>query len=187
MNTIEQIKTLEKEIEEKKKELLALRKQVPPTPVQDYELVQRDGSSVRLSQLFGDYDEMLLIHNMGSGCAYCTLWGDGFNSLWAYLKSKCAFVLTSPDLAPEMARFVESRSWDYPCVSIHSTTLTKDFGFDADFGTWPGVTAIKKHQDGSMTRHSQARFGPGDDYCAFWGLVDLLDAGVNGWEATYNK
>ena len=187
MSTVEQIKTIEKEIEEKKKELIELRKQVPAVPVEDYELTKADGSKVKLSELFGEYDEMLLIHNMGTGCSYCTLWADGFNSFWPYFKTKSAFVLASPDPVHKMAQFVGSREWDYPCVSIHDTTLTKDFGFDAEFGTWPGVTAIKKHTDGSMTRHAQAHFGPGDDYCSLWGLVDLLPSGVNGWEPNYNK
>ncbi|MBI1333308.1 MAG: DUF899 domain-containing protein [Armatimonadetes bacterium] len=183
----EEIKALEKEIEEQKVRLAELRRSAPADPVQDYELKRADGTSVKLSDLFGEYDEMLLIHNMGSGCSYCTLWADGFNAFWPYLKTKCAFVLTSPDPAHKMAQFTGSRDWEFPCVSLDGTSLVKDFGFDAEWGTWPGVTALKKNADGSITRHAQSYFGPGDDYCALWGLLDLLPGGKGDWEPNYNK
>lgn len=188
MTTAEMIEALEKEIEEKKKELVELRKSVPATTVQDYSLVTPEGTTVLLSELFGEFDEMLLIHNMGTGCAYCTLWADGFNDFYPYFRTKCAFVLASPDPVHRMAQFAASREWQYPVVSIHDTSLTKDFNFTmGEEATWPGVTALKKQPDGTMTRHAQAFFGPGDDYCSIWGLMALLPSGVGDWEPNYNK
>ena len=102
MTTSDQITALEKEIEAKKKELIEARRALPGTAVEDFELKSPDGSSVQLSELFGEYDEMILIHNMGTGCQYCTLWADGLNSFWPYFKTKCAFVLTSPDPVAKM-------------------------------------------------------------------------------------
>lgn len=184
----EQIEALEKEIEQKKKELVQLRQDLPAVPVEDYELKKADGTSVRLSELFGEYDEMLLIHNMGTGCSYCTVWADGFNAFWPYFKTKSAFVLTSPDPVHKMAQFTGSRDWQFPCVSIDGTSLVKDFGFNGEsFTTWPGVTALKKHADGSMTRHAQATFGPGDEFCSLWHLMYLLPSGVGEWEPNYQK
>ncbi len=188
MNIADHIAALQKEIDAKKKELTALRLSVPATPVKDYELKNPDGSTVKLSQLFGEYNEMLLIHNMGTGCSYCTLWADGFNSFWPYLKTKCAFVLTSPDPIAKMAPFVAGRKWEYPVVSLDGTTLTKDFDFaDSEGGTNPGVTALTKHADGTITRQAQAEFGPGDDFCSVWPLIDLLPGGQGDWEPNYNK
>ncbi len=184
----EQIEALEKEIEQKKNDLVALRQQLPPTPVENYELQNADGSTVRLSELFGEFDEMILIHNMGTGCSYCTLWADGFNSFLPYFRTKCAFVLTSPDPADKMAQFAKSRGWEYPIASIHGTTLAKDFDFTVgEGGTWPGVTTLKKHADGTITRHARAFFGPGDDFCSLWHLLYLLPSGVGEWEPNYQK
>ena len=188
MSLAEQIQAAELEIQDKKKALLALRQQVPGVPVTDYELTNADGSKVKLSELFGEFDDMLLIHNMGTGCSYCTLWADGFKGFWPYFKTKSAFVLTSPDPAPKMAQFTSSRGWPFPCVSIDGTTLAADFEFKPDeMMTWPGVTALKKHADGSITRHAKSFFGPGDDFCAIWPLFDLLPSGVGDWEPNYNK
>ena len=49
-------------IREKMRETLAA---VEPQPVQDYELANNAGA-VRLSELFGDHEDLILIHNMGS-------------------------------------------------------------------------------------------------------------------------
>ena len=188
MTITDQISALEKEIEAKKKELVEARKSLPAVQVEDYELLRPDGSSVRLSSLFGEFDEMLLIHNMGTGCQYCTLWADGLNSFWPYFKTKCAFVLTSPDPVAKMAQFGGSRGCDYPFVSVDGSTLAADFGFyKEEGGYWPGFTALKKHADGTITRHAQSYFGPGDDYCAIWPMLDLLPGGPGDWEPNYNK
>lgn len=188
MTIKDHIAALEKEIETKKKELTELRNSVPASPVEDYDLKRPDGATVKLSELFGKFDEMVLIHNMGTGCSYCTLWADGFNSFWPYLKTKSAFVLSSPDPVEKMAQFAASRGWDYPVVSTNESTLTADFGmYTEKDGYWPGFTTLKKHADGTITRHAQASFGPGDDYCAIWPMFDLLPSGVGEWEPNYNK
>ena len=189
MTTTDQITSLVKEIETKKKELIELRNAMPAVPVENYELKKADGSLVHLSDLFGEFDEMMLIHNMGTGCSYCTLWADGFNSFWPYFKTKCAFVLTSPDPVAKMAQFAGSRGWEYPVVSVDGSTLAADFGFylGEKEGYWPGFTTLKRHADGTITRHAQSYFGPGDDYCAIWPMLDLLPGGVGDWEPNYNK
>ena len=114
MNATDLIAALEKEIETKKKELIEARRSLPAVAVENYELKNPDGSSVRLSELFGSYDEMILIHNMGTGCSYCTIWADGLNAFWPYFKTKCAFILTSPDPVAKMAQFASSRGWSLP-------------------------------------------------------------------------
>ena len=188
MNATDLIAALEKEIETKKKELIEARRSLPAVAVENYELKNPDGSSVRLSELFGSYDEMILIHNMGTGCSYCTIWADGLNAFWPYFKTKCAFILTSPDPVAKMAQFASSRGWNYPTVSTNESTLTADFGMYTDKdGYWPGFTTLKKNADGTITRHAQAYFGPGDDYCAIWPMFDLLPGGVGDWEPNYNK
>ena len=188
MNATDQIAALEKEIETKKKELIEARRSLPAVAVENYELKNPDGSSVRLSELFGSYDEMILIHNMGTGCSYCTIWADGLNAFWPYFKTKCAFILTSPDPVAKMAQFASSRGWNYPVVSTNESSLTADFGmYTEKEGYWPGFTTLKKNADGTITRHAQVHFGPGDDYCAIWPMFDLLPGGVGDWEPNYNK
>lgn len=54
-------------------EMRALQTEVEPEQVEDYKFSSVDGP-VHLSALFGDHNELIMIHNMGAGCIYCTLW-----------------------------------------------------------------------------------------------------------------
>ena len=69
-----------KEIETLQGEMRNLQAEVEPEVVQDYVLDGWDGP-VRLSELFGDKRDLILIHNMGKGCPSCTMWADGFNGV----------------------------------------------------------------------------------------------------------
>ena len=73
------------DLEQAKQRLVELRRQVPPEPVADYELRGPDGG-VKLSTMFGEKSDLILIHNMGSGCPYCTMWADGFNGALQHLE-----------------------------------------------------------------------------------------------------
>ena len=87
---------LERKIGELTAELTALRRANPGRPVPDYTFQTQDGEAT-LRDLFGDRDQLLVIHNMGEGCRYCTLWADGFNGLLPHLESAVAVVLVSKD------------------------------------------------------------------------------------------
>ena len=50
---------------------------------------------VRLSELFGDKENLILIHNMGRSCSSCTMWADGVNGVYDHLASRAAFALPS--------------------------------------------------------------------------------------------
>jgi len=49
--------------------------------VDDYILKDWENKDVRLSSLFGSNKDLILIHNMGRQCSYCTMWADGFNGV----------------------------------------------------------------------------------------------------------
>lgn len=159
---------------------------MPAEPVRDYALHNADGSPTSLSALFGSKDEMLLIHNMGRRCVYCTLWADGFNGLIDHFNSRVAFVLASPDEPAVLREFAASRSWRFRCVSTHQCTLAKDLGFEPEPGkVWPGVSALRRTSQG-IARSAYDHFGPGDAYCSIWNLLDLLPEGARGWEPRYS-
>ena len=68
MSKIEQ---LESEIAEKITRLHQLRKQATAISVKNYQLKTLTGSA-SLLDLFADKSKLLVIHNMGQGCRYCT-------------------------------------------------------------------------------------------------------------------
>lgn len=186
--TVRNTGELEKAIREKqeelvriKEELTALRKQYPTEQVEDYELTKPDGTKVKLSELFGDKSELFVIHNMGEGCKYCTLWADGLNGFTPHIQNRAAFVLTSPDAPDVLADFADSRGWMFPCVSTAGTTFKEDLGFRTNGQNMPGVSVLIKDEAGTITHYTKSGFDPGDEYCSIWPLFDLLPEGSGDW------
>lgn len=183
--TDRQIDELEYQRQELDRRIGELRRQREREPVRDYVLRAAEGGSVRLSSLFGDKRSLLLVHNMGRGCSYCTMWADGFIGLRPHLESKAAFVVTSPDPPDEQRAFAAERGWTFPLYSVERAFID-DMGFaDVEQGLMPGVSAFEKDADGSLWRVGRAEFGPHDQFCSVWHFFDLCAEGVGGWEPQF--
>ena len=186
----DQIDALEKEVFEKKKALHDLRQQRPAEPVQDYEFHGLGQQPVKLSEVFGDQDDLILIHNMGRGCAYCTLWADGFNGVYDHIRSRAAVVIVSPDTPDVQLKFAVSRGWKFEMLSSSGSSFTEDMGFiwdhDGDQAAAPGFSTFHRAADGMIRRINQAWFGPGDPYSGIWHLFEALDGGSGEWGPKYS-
>lgn len=181
--TDNEIDELEYQLQDIKQKVAELRRQRPREEIRDYQLRDSEGREASLSSLFGDQSDLILVHNMGRNCSYCTMWADGFNGLLPHLESRAAFVLTSPDKPEAQKEFVQARGWKFPVYSTAGTSFTADMGFDDEKeGLMPGVSVFTKEADGKVYRVSRAEFGPGDNFCATWHFFDLLPEGINGWE-----
>ncbi len=182
----EAIASLERELFELKKKLSEARRKYPAQDVQEYTFKTLGGRDISLDELFADKRDMLIAHNMGKGCVYCTLWADGFIGFADHLKDRAAFVLLTPDEPSVAAQFSRDRNWNFPVVSSHGTTFKKDMGFEPKPGeTMPGVQAFRKDDDGTIRCVGKAFFGPGDDFCAIWHFFDLLEGGAGEWAPKY--
>ena len=184
-STYEQIAVLQKEITQSRNKILELRSNLELEPVNDYALKDWNGNEVLLSSLFDERDELMVIHNMGKRCVYCTLWADGFNGSVLPLNDRMPFVVTSPD-APEIQKeFAESRGWNFKMLSADGSEFIKDLGFEGGTKQYmPGVSALIR-KEGKIYRTSYDYFGPGDFYCAPWHLFDLFPKGNNEWQPKY--
>jgi predicted dithiol-disulfide oxidoreductase (DUF899 family) len=182
----EHIVRLENEIVEQKKKLAELRSQLPEQPVENYTFKTWDGGTLTLAEMFGDKEELILIHNMGKRCPYCTLWADGFNGVVPHLENRAAFVVTSPDDPATQKEFASGRGWRFKMYSSHESPFSRDMGFMGEKDDpWPGVSTFRKTCDGKIFRKAWTYFGPGDDFCATWPLLDLLPQGQNEWEPKF--
>ncbi|MFN8285914.1 MAG: DUF899 family protein [Chitinophagales bacterium] len=176
------IEALQKEIDKKREQILALRAKLELEPVNDYTLKDRNGKEVLLSSLFDERNELLVIHNMGKKCAYCTLWADGFNGFALPLADRMPTVLISPDPPEVQKEFADSRGWTFKMLSANGTNFIKDLGFEPEPNRyWPGASALIR-KEGKIYRASKDFFGPGDTYCSVWHLYDLFPQGTNGWQ-----
>ncbi len=176
-----EIEDLERRIEALKAERSEARRRRGPEPIEDMEVDTGEGTR-RLSDLFGEHDELLLVHNMGRTCAYCTLWADGLSGLLPHLTRRSAVALLTPDPPDVQRAFAASRGWPFVMASDPTRAVARALGFATDEGfSLPGVSALRRTADGSLVRTGRAEFGPGDDYCAVWPLFDLLEGGVGDW------
>ena len=186
---IREVDAIEQQIAALKLKAAEARRRIEPTPVKDYPLAYAGtGVRVMLSELFGEKTDLIVIHNMGRKCAYCTLWADGFSGVYRHLANRCAFVLATPDEPIIAAAFAGARHWTFPVVSLAGSQFGRDMGFQRDNGSvTPGASAYTKSPDGKILRTgAAAEFGPGDNFCPIWHFLDLLKDGPNGWEPKYH-
>lgn len=184
-DTTEKLSEYRRQIAAIREKMRAAQAAVEPQEVQDYVLETVDGPE-RLSTLFGDKDDLIVIHNMGTSCPSCTLWADGYNGIYAHLADRAAFVVASPDPPQAQRKFAESRGWRFPMVSHQGTSFAADMGYRGDNGRWlPGVSVFRR-DGGRILRVSDAGASPGDDFCALWHILDLLPDGAGGWRPKFS-
>ena len=159
--------------------------EVEPETVRDYDFTTVDGP-VSLSDLFKDSNDLIIIHNMGASCPYCTLWADGFNGVYPHLASRAPFVVCTPDAPKAQWQFANGRGWRFPMVSHMGTSFAADMGYRGDSGRWiPGISVFRKNGN-TIFRVSDTGLGPGDDFCSVWHFLDLFPEGRGEWAPRFS-
>lgn len=184
-----EIEQLERELREKEQELARMRRRRPAEFVGDFILRGPGDTAVALSTLFGDRDDLIVVHNMGSRCPYCTLWADGFSGVLPHLLDRTSLAVVSPDTPDVQQRFAVSRGWKFPMYSNADSGFAEAMGFTVEHEgrTYykPGCSTFRRQGDGAIMRIAQVQFGPGDVYCAPWHLFSLLAEGSGDWEPKF--
>jgi len=170
-----------------RRQIAAIREQmretlagVEPQPVQDYEFTDTEGK-LHLSDLFGEYEDLIVVHNMGVACSYCTLWADGYNGIHQHVVTRAGFAVSSPDRPSVQKRMADMRGWKFPMVSHQGSSFARDMGYVSDKGGWmPGLSVFRRDGD-TILRVSDTGFSPGDDFCVLWHFFDMLPGGVGAW------
>ena len=179
----EKIATIERRIGELTAELNALRQASAGAPTPNYDFETLAGRTT-LGDLFGEREQLLVIHNMGQGCRYCTLWADGFNGLLPHLESVLAVVLASKDPPETQRRFAASRGWRFRMVSHGGGAYIREQGVFGEAENYPGAVLYERQED-RILRKNACVFGPGDLYCAVWPLLGLAGLGSEDFTPQY--
>lgn len=179
-----EIVELEQQIHVMIGKLNELRKANPGTRVRNYPFTTLSGETT-LFDLFGDKDKLLLIHNMGQACRYCTLWADGFNGLVAHLESAMSVVLVSKDAPEIQRRFANSRGWKFRLASHGGGEYIREQTAMEGSDNMPGAVFYERDGD-AIYRKNDCVFGPGDIYCSMWSLLGLAGLGEAEWTPQYN-
>jgi predicted dithiol-disulfide oxidoreductase (DUF899 family) len=168
--------TLEEQLAELEGQVFRARAAVKDCLVQDFAFADWDGGETRLSELFGERESLIVIHNMGVACRYCTMWADGINGLLPYLERAAAVAMVSHDPVAHQKEVSEARGWRFRMYDASRTRFFADMGFydTAHGGLLPGTSTFVRGQDGSVLREAIAYFGPGDRFCPTFSFLDLL-------------
>ncbi len=178
-NVNAEISSLTRELESLKKRIAELRRQTTE-PVKNYVLDSMEGPK-SLSDFFGDKDELVVVHNMGQACNYCSLWADGLTGFTKHIQTRAGFVLVSADPIERLSLTADRRGWNFPIASNGESGFAVDMGFEGADGPGPGISAFTR-RDGQIYRHGWSELGPGDEFCSIWGIWDLFPTGDAGWE-----
>ena len=174
-----EIVELEGQILELTQRLARLRAETPGVAVRNYTFETLTGQTTLL-ELFGDQDKLLVIHNMGQGCRYCTLWADGLNGFVPHLESAMALVLVSKD-KPEIQRsFANSRAWRFLLASHGGGEYIREQTVMEGSDNMPGAVVYER-REGQIFRKNACVFGPGDLYCSIWPLLGMAGMSDGNW------
>lgn len=180
------IQEIEQQIEALVQELFAERAKAEPEPVCDFSFISKDGP-VTLSELFGDKTELIVSHNMGDFCSYCTLWADCLEGSRKRLETRCALVMVTSDPPEVFVKNAQARGWTFNIVCDDSREFTQRMGFwDEQDGWGPGTSTFRKNPDGSILRTGWTTYGPGDAFCPPWHYFSLLGIFEDDWNPGEN-
>lgn len=184
-----EIEQLFQEIQAKRNQIIEILKQNPETIEKQYSFIDWSNKRTPLAELFGEKDDLIVIHNMGKGCVYCTLWADEINGVRDHLANRASLVVINPNPIDVQKEFAASRGWQFKMLSDADMDFTYDMGFamekDGKRYAQPGFSTFHRDASGNITRIGYDEFGPGDQYSNVWHFFDLLKDGSNEWEPDY--
>ncbi|MBL4865540.1 MAG: DUF899 family protein [Pseudomonadales bacterium] len=181
MNEIQQ---LEKEIYERVQKLEVLRKESTPTPIKNY-LFQDLNGEVALRELFAGKNTLFVIHNMGQGCRWCTLWADGLNGFLPHLESDFSVVLLSKDTPEVQRKIALSRQWRFRMASHGGGDYISEQSVVSGESNMPGIVCYQL-QDDKVVKKNSSVFGPRDLFCPQWHILSLAGLSPSDWTPQFN-
>ena len=175
---------LEQEIAQLTAKLRNLQDNLEGVEVPDYEFETTAGVTT-LGKLFGSHQKLLVIHNMGQGCRYCTLWGDGINGFLPHLESAMSVVMLSKDSPSEQRKFAQSRQWRFQMASHGGGKYMQEQVAAGGMDNMPGVVCYER-DNYRIIRKNASYFGPGDLYCSIWHFLGLAGFDLEDWTPQFN-
>ena len=178
-----EISKVEGELMDASTRLRELHETLPPLKIPDYEFDSLEGP-IKLSDLFAGSDKLLMVHNMGQGCRYCTLWGDGLNPFVQHIENTLPLIMVSGDSPLVQRRFANSRQWRFRMLSHNRQQYYEEQVKDPDYENCPGIACYQR-KGSELFRLGHANFGPGDLYCSLWHVLAIAGYSSANWTPQY--
>ncbi|MEN3309326.1 MAG: hypothetical protein V7603_5528 [Micromonosporaceae bacterium] len=195
----------ERALRDRVEEIAAARRTLPDGAVlPDYLLTEgprdlgkdRPVRTVRLAELFGGYDALIVYHLMfhpddDQACPMCSMWVDGLHGVAHHLARHAAFAVIAKAPLPKLRTWALRRGWDgLRILSSHDTTFNTDLRAEHANGEQRPMLSVFV-RDGNRARHfytlpanflDDAERGI-DQLSPVWNILDLLPKGRGDWYA----
>ncbi|MBV8726847.1 MAG: DUF899 family protein [Candidatus Eremiobacteraeota bacterium] len=174
------------------------RRGLPRGPtIEDYEFTDvSSGKAVRLSELFGKTDS-LIVYNMmfapgdDAPCKMCTMWVDGYNGVMRQLSETATMVVASRAPAEKLRALRDSRGWNRLRLVSSPKEYARTIGSENEDGTQnPIMTIYRRDAEGLSLWYRASAEMPDerergiDLLSPVWNLLDLLPEGRGDWYPT---
>ena len=184
MSVTNEIKQTEEEIYKLVQKLEKLRNDSVPAPVKNYPFKDLNGE-VSLLELFAGKEILFMIHNMGQGCRYCTLWADGLNAFLPHLEDQFSVVLVSKDNPETQRKFANSRNWRFRMASHKESPYIQEQNVEPAKTNSPGLVCYVRKGNEIYKKNSSV-FGPRDLFCSQWHVLSLAGVTEDNWVPQFN-
>ena len=140
----EELRQAEIALKEQREKVAEMRRGLASeTPVpEDYVFTDADGAEVRLSELFADGNDTLIVYHFmwaaadQNPCPMCTMWHDGYNAIQPHLSRTVPVVVIARKDAAKLRAFADSRGWsNLRTLSSGGNSFNIDFGMEDESGS----------------------------------------------------
>jgi predicted dithiol-disulfide oxidoreductase (DUF899 family) len=193
----------EQALRDQVEEVARMRRALPEGPVMpDYRLTQGPTDldaaeaerQVRLVDLFGDHDVLIVYHLMfhpddDQACPSCSMWVDGLHGVSHHITRNASFAVVGKAPIHKLRRWARHRGWQgLRLASSYGSPFNADLHVEtARGGQWPAVSVFTR--EGDKVRHVLTesadfpdRSGRGIDLLSpVWNVLDLLPGGRGEW------
>lgn len=189
----------ERALSDRVEEVAAARRRMPEGLVlPEYVLAEgpEPAREVRLRELFGDHDTLVVYHLMfhpddAEACPMCSMWVDGFNGVVRHLDQHTGFAVVAKAPLPKLRGWAQRRGWDkLRVLSSHGTSFNADLNAERSDGAQRPMISVFTAA-GDQVRHfytlpanfhDDAERGI-DALSPVWNVLDLLPSGRGDWYA----
>jgi predicted dithiol-disulfide oxidoreductase (DUF899 family) len=200
----DELLTAERELRRRTEEVAAQRRRLPPggDVPQDYAFEEHvpdargvDAShSVRLSELFGPHDALVLYHwmygpQMANACPMCSSFLDALHGNAQHLQQRVALAVVARSPLDRLRAFAEPRGWrHFRLLSAARSSFSRDYFAEDDQGAQHPMLVVFA-RSGERIRHfwsSELHFLPPDPgqnerhldpLWPLWNVLDLTPGG----------
>lgn len=180
----QKIQDLEKVMYDTAVQLEKLRRDTKPVEVKNYQFKSLLGD-VTLLDFFGKKDKLIVVHNMGQGCRWCTSWADALNGVLVHLESQFSVVVVSKD-PPEVQRnLAANRQWKFLMASHGGGEYIAEQSVSPGENNMPGVVTYERSGN-KIFRKNSSVFGPGDAFNPLFHYATLLGIGFDDFKLEFS-